>query len=170
MLVNGIAGAVLEAGKHLTREPKASANRKREAERTRQRRARAMTKSNFEKLAKAPLFARPPRPDEGASPITGYGAVRAADGRSARRTGRTVQFATVVSPEFKRWLKVKAAATRQVAGGAARRHEGGLHRKIRRRIAMLSLLKRKPKTPSRPSRLRWRTPRPVPEAEPAAKP
>ena len=29
--------------------------------------------------------------------------------RSARRTGRTVQFATVVSPEFKKWLKVKAA-------------------------------------------------------------
>ena len=34
---------------------------------------------------------------------------RCADGRSARRTGRTVQFATVVSPEFKEWLKVKAA-------------------------------------------------------------
>jgi hypothetical protein len=31
------------------------------------------------------------------------------DGRSARQTGRTVQFATVVSPEFKKWLKVKAA-------------------------------------------------------------
>ena len=42
-------------------------------------------------------------------PIAGYGAVRAAYGRSARRTGRTVQFATVVSPEFKKWLKVKAA-------------------------------------------------------------
>ena len=68
-----------------------------------------MTKSNFEKLAQAPAFARPPLPDEGASPIAGYGAVRAADGRSARRTGRTVQFATVVSPEFKEWLKVKAA-------------------------------------------------------------
>ncbi len=39
----------------------------------------------------------------------GYGAVRAADGRTARRTGRTVQFATVVSPEFKRWVKTKAA-------------------------------------------------------------
>jgi hypothetical protein len=69
-----------------------------------------MTKSNFDKLAKAPLFARPPRADENASPIVGYGAVRAADGRTARRTGRTVQFATVVSAEFKRWLKTKAAA------------------------------------------------------------
>ncbi len=68
-----------------------------------------MSDSNFDKLAKAPKFARPPRPEEGASPIEGYGAVRAADGRTARRTGRTVQFATVVSPEFKRWVKVKAA-------------------------------------------------------------
>ena len=54
-----------------------------------------MSKSNFDKLAKQKLFARPPTSDEGASPIAGYGAVRAADGRSARRTGRTVQFATV---------------------------------------------------------------------------
>ncbi len=69
-----------------------------------------MTKSNFDKLAKLPLFARPPRADEDASPVVGYGAVRAADGRTARRTGRTVQFATVVSPDFKRWLKVQAAA------------------------------------------------------------
>jgi len=68
-----------------------------------------VTKSNFEKLAEAPAFAPPPRAEEGASPIIGYGAVRASDGRSARRTGRTVQFATVVSPEFKKWLKVKAA-------------------------------------------------------------
>ena len=68
-----------------------------------------MTDSNFDKLAKAPKFARPPRPEEFASPVMGYGAVRASDGRSARRTGRTVQFATVVSPEFKKWLKVKAA-------------------------------------------------------------
>jgi hypothetical protein len=69
-----------------------------------------MTKSNFDKMAKAPLFARPPRANDNVSPVAGYGAVRAADGRSARKTGRTVQFATVVSPEFKRWLKSKAAA------------------------------------------------------------
>jgi len=68
-----------------------------------------MTKSNFEKLAEAPAFARAPLPDEDASPIAGYGAVRAPDGRSARKTGRVVQFATVVSPEFKTWLKVEAA-------------------------------------------------------------
>ena len=69
-----------------------------------------MTKSNFGKLANAQAFARPPRADEDASPVVGYGAVRAADGRTARRTGRTVQFATVVSPEFKRWVKTTAAA------------------------------------------------------------
>jgi hypothetical protein len=68
-----------------------------------------MTKSNFEKISKQPMFARPPRPDEIAG-VTAYGAARAIDGRSARRTGRTVQFATVVSEEFKRWMKVQAAA------------------------------------------------------------
>ena len=68
-----------------------------------------MTKSNFEKLAEAPAFARAPLPDEGASPIAGYGAVRAPDGRSARKTGRVVQFATVVSEVTKNWIKVEAA-------------------------------------------------------------
>ncbi len=68
-----------------------------------------MSKSNFERMTQLPLLARPPRADEGASPVVGYGAVRAADGRTARRTGRTVQFATVVSPDFKRWLKTQAA-------------------------------------------------------------
>ena len=68
-----------------------------------------MTDNHFDKLAKAPKFARPPRPEEFANPVVGYGAVRASDGRSARRTGRTVQFATVVSPEFRKWVKVKAA-------------------------------------------------------------
>jgi hypothetical protein len=69
-----------------------------------------MKKSNFDKIANAPKFARPPRADEILGPNMGYGAVRAIDGRSARRTGRTVQFATVVSEEFKRWMKVQAAA------------------------------------------------------------
>ena len=68
-----------------------------------------MTKSNFDRQAKSPMFARPPRPDDDASSVVGYGAVRASDGRTARRTGRTVQFATVVSAEFKIWLKTRAA-------------------------------------------------------------
>ena len=67
-----------------------------------------MTKSNFDKLAKSPMFARPPRPED-VNSDAGYGAARAVDGRSARRTGRTVQFATVVSAEFKVWLKTRAA-------------------------------------------------------------
>jgi hypothetical protein len=92
-----------------------------------------MTKSNFERIAQLPLFekstandnaedrggqerfakpsllARPPRGDD-APEIMSYGAIRAGDGRTARRAGRTVQFATVVSEEFKRWLKMQAAA------------------------------------------------------------
>ena len=66
-----------------------------------------MTKSNFDKLTKQPMFARPPLPEEGAN-RAGYGAVRVADGRSARRTGRTEQFATVVSPEFRDWIRKQA--------------------------------------------------------------
>jgi hypothetical protein len=69
-----------------------------------------MTKSKFGDLAKEASFAKPPRIEEGASAIIGVGAVRAMDGRTARRTGRTKKFATVVSEEFQRWLKTQAAA------------------------------------------------------------
>jgi hypothetical protein len=69
-----------------------------------------MTKTKFEKFTQLPLLARAPRAGEGTNPVAGYGAVRAADGRTARKTSRTVQFATVVSPEFKRWVKMQAAA------------------------------------------------------------
>ena len=58
---------------------------------------------NFDALVKAPQFAKPPLD----VPEEGYGEY--IDGRSARRTGRTVQFATVVSPEFKAWIKSAAA-------------------------------------------------------------
>jgi hypothetical protein len=37
-----------------------------------------------------------------------YGAVRGEDGRISRRTGRDVQFATIVTPEFKDWIKTEA--------------------------------------------------------------
>ncbi len=63
-----------------------------------------MNKSNFDKLTKQPMFARPPLPEEGVG-RAGYGAARKVDGRSARRTGRTEQFATVVSPEFRDWMR-----------------------------------------------------------------
>jgi hypothetical protein len=68
-----------------------------------------MTKTNFDKMARLPMFAMPPGREEVRSPVTGYGAGRAADGRSARKTGRDKQFATVVTEEFKQWMKVTAA-------------------------------------------------------------
>ena len=66
-----------------------------------------MTKSNFNKLSEEAMFAHPPRAQE-ALVIPGLGAIRGRDGRSARRTGRTEQFATVVSLEFKTWMKAQA--------------------------------------------------------------
>jgi len=65
-----------------------------------------MTKSNFDELSEQAMFAHPPRPTE--VNIPGLGAIRGRDGRSARRTGRTEQFATVVSLEFKTWMKAQA--------------------------------------------------------------
>ena len=66
-------------------------------------------KDEFRQDGTLPMFAMPPRPEEARSPVTGYGAGRAADGRSARKTGRDKQFATVVTEEFKQWMKVTAA-------------------------------------------------------------
>jgi hypothetical protein len=65
-----------------------------------------MTKSNFGKLSEEAMFAHPPLSAE--LNIPGLGAIRGRDGRSARRTGRTEQFATVVSREFKAWMKAQA--------------------------------------------------------------
>ena len=101
-----------------------------------------MTKSNFEKLRQQPMFAHPPRAGRAAG-SQGYGAVRGRDGRTARRTGRTEQFATVVSREFKAWMKAQSKKGGKIAGRAARRYEGRVHRKIRG-IAMLSIWRRKP--------------------------
>jgi hypothetical protein len=65
-----------------------------------------MTKNNFGKLSEEAMFAHPPMPTE--LNIPGLGAIRGRDGRSARRTGRTEQFATVVSREFKAWMKAQS--------------------------------------------------------------
>jgi hypothetical protein len=65
-----------------------------------------MTKRNFEKLSEEAMFASAPLSTE--LHIPGLGAIRGRDGRSARRTGRTEQFATVVSAEFKTWMKAQA--------------------------------------------------------------
>ena len=101
-----------------------------------------MTKSNFDKLAKAPLFARPPRADENASPVAGYGAVRAAtDGRHERRAVRynSRPSSRLSSSAGSR----KSGSERQEHGRAVGRYESRLHREVRR-VAMLSLWKRKP--------------------------
>jgi len=60
--------------------------------------------------ARPTLYAKPPKPAAAGIPVASYGAVRAADGRTARRTGRTVQFGTLVSPQFKLWMKTQAKA------------------------------------------------------------
>lgn len=69
-----------------------------------------MTKTNFDKISKSPMYLRAPQPEDEGGEVAGYGAVRAEYARSkARRTGRNAQFATVVTPEFKVWMKVMAA-------------------------------------------------------------
>lgn len=40
--------------------------------------------------------------------LNSYGAARGEDGRISRKTGRDVQFATIVTPEFKAWMKAEA--------------------------------------------------------------
>ena len=39
-----------------------------------------------------------------------YGALRDSEGRVIRSTGRNVQFATIVTPELKAWIKTEAKA------------------------------------------------------------
>ena len=68
-----------------------------------------MTKANGGKMPRPLMFMQPLRAEDARSNISGYGTARAEDGRTARRTGRNVQFATVVTEEFKRWIKVTAA-------------------------------------------------------------
>jgi hypothetical protein len=53
--------------------------------------------------------APPPKPEENAQrALNNYGAARADDGRVARSTGRDVQFATIVTPDFKAWMKAES--------------------------------------------------------------
>lgn len=40
--------------------------------------------------------------------LNSYGAARDEEGRIKRSTGRDVQFATIVTPEFKAWMKAEA--------------------------------------------------------------
>lgn len=50
----------------------------------------------------------PPPQDNAKRALHKYGALRGEDGRISRSTGRDVQFATIVTPEFKDWIKTEA--------------------------------------------------------------
>lgn len=57
----------------------------------------------------APRVLPPPAPDDNAKrALNRYGAARGEDGRVSRSTGRDVQFATIVTPDFKAWIKTEA--------------------------------------------------------------
>ena len=104
-----------------------------------------MTKSNFEKITKQPMFARPPLPRKGwaawAMALPEGGRAQRAKDRPDRaiRDGRIARVQGLD--------KEAGEGQGQDDGRAARRYEGRLYREIWRRIAMLSLLKRKPKPP-----------------------
>ena len=68
-------------------------------------------KGAFGKLARRALQAPIPKPEDVKANLQGYGTGRAEDGRTARKTGRTVYFNTVVSPDWKVWIKTESAQT-----------------------------------------------------------
>ena len=68
-----------------------------------------MTAKKLSSLPGASRFLPPPAPDESAKrALNRYGAIRDDEGRISRRTGRDVQFATIVTPDFKAWMKAEA--------------------------------------------------------------
>lgn len=68
-----------------------------------------MTAKKLSSLPGAARFLPPPAPDESAKrALNRYGAVRDENGRVSRRTGRNEQFATIVTPDFKEWMKKEA--------------------------------------------------------------
>jgi hypothetical protein len=64
------------------------------------------------KLGSLPGAARvlppPSSGDDAKRALNSYGAARGEDGRISRSTGRDVQFATIVTPEFHAWMKSEA--------------------------------------------------------------
>lgn len=68
-----------------------------------------MNAKKSEAQASGPRVLPPPAPSDNAKrALNSYGAARGEDGRIARSTGRDVQFATIVTPEFKDWMKSEA--------------------------------------------------------------
>jgi hypothetical protein len=68
-----------------------------------------MTTKKFTSLPGASRVLPPPAPGDNAKrALNRYGVARGEDGRVMRSTGRDVQFATIVTPEFKDWIKTEA--------------------------------------------------------------
>lgn len=68
-----------------------------------------MTTKKLKSLPGAARVLPPPKADETAkAALHRYGAARGEDGRIQRSTGRDVQFATIVTPELKDWIKTEA--------------------------------------------------------------
>jgi hypothetical protein len=68
-----------------------------------------MTARKLKSLPGAARILPPPAPDDTAKrALNRYGVARGADGRVFRSTGRDVQFATIVTPDFKDWIKSEA--------------------------------------------------------------
>ncbi len=67
-----------------------------------------MTAKKLSALPGAARILPPPAADENAKrALNSYGASRGEDGRISRSTGRNEQFATIVTPEFKEWIKAE---------------------------------------------------------------
>jgi hypothetical protein len=69
-----------------------------------------MAKKTISNVASdGPRVLPPPLPSDNArQALKTYAPARDDEGRIKRRTGRDVQFATIVTPEFKEWMKAEA--------------------------------------------------------------
>jgi hypothetical protein len=68
-----------------------------------------MTAKKLTSLPGAPRVLPPPAPDDNAKrALNRYAVARDKEGRISRSTGRDVQFATIVTPDFKDWIKEEA--------------------------------------------------------------
>jgi hypothetical protein len=68
-----------------------------------------MTSKKLNSLPGAPRVLPPPAADDTAKrALNSYGTMRDEHGRVSRSTGRDVQFATIVTPDFKDWIKSEA--------------------------------------------------------------
>lgn len=67
-----------------------------------------MTAKKLGSLPGASRILPPPPPEDTAKrALNRYGAARGEDGRISRSTGRNEQFATIVTADFKEWIKAE---------------------------------------------------------------